>query len=720
MAVLLICLISFMSQTAWAQDAAALTEEGAALLQTGDPSGALGLFDQAISADPAYLPARVNRGIALLSLGRAQDAILAFEVVLDRDPGNTPAWMYRGDALSSLGRTTDARESYARAAALEPDNPLVKERLNRVRASSPLQGITENPLILILGVGGIIVVCAVSLGIWNKKRKVKASPARGPDGSSAPGKTRPGRLKIGFPGNMRRKSTALKVGGIQQGGLVSGDASQPKNTLFDGIAASFRGKARESNNKSPSMERDRSYLSNPGPLQMAGGEFDPSCGYPGCEGDPENRQQIIEGYDRVLSGSEIDTQGLRGLSYYAMGMYKEALQEFEKECHEIRQYPGIYVLKASALLKLGRTEEALAICETSMKKEESTFEILKLYGETLESTRRWKEALDACDKALSLNPHSVDIWSLRARVLHGMKRDHEALQSCDRALGMDPSSSALILEKAVILAELGRTDDALSILDRAIGDETRETSLILEKGRILHRAGREREALKEYDNALAIMPGNAEAWKEMALVLRIVGDHREEAAAWERAASLSPTTAEYMISWGDALREAGESLSSAKVYARALRIARRDLTLWHKLGASLYSSGKYHDAAKAFAHITLESSGDGNAWSCLGYSLLKSGRPAEALEAFRKASLLMPENDRVSRGIGLAEEACRHAPLRVGKEIDDKGEDSSGVERRRNQARVHGDREDYPLPGDYSKNVPKIIFHSEGREEGLL
>ncbi len=659
MAILLLCLFSCMSQTAWAQDAGTLSEEGSALLRNGDYSGALAAFDQAIAADPGYMPARVNRGIALLSLGRAQDALLSFEIVLDRDPGNTPAWMYRGDALSSLGRPGDARESYTRAAQLEPGNPLVQERLRNAGAAGFLPGLSLVSMVILIAAVGIVAVLGVGAVLVMRKKGRMGSPVRKEEMAGKPG--RPFSL---FTKSLRTKSPEILPGPENSApspeeDTPGGGGSPAKGKIPDRIISLFSRKTPGAKGAGPVAAGQQAESAPDGPLQMKGSEIFSSDAGNGTFGDPESREQIIGGFNRILADSGIDPSGFRGLSYYAMGHYREALRAFEEERREEQGYQGIRALEASALLKMGRTEDALRSCEAALRDEKGSFEIRRVQGNILERIGRYEEAIRACDEAITQNPHSVEVWAMRARALHGLRRDHEALQSCDRALGMDPSSPDLLRQKAVILADLGRVDDALGTLDQGIATDHRDTSILLEKGRILQRAGRASEALNVFDSALALAPDDHEAWREMALVLHAMKDPLEEAAAWERASALSPGTVGYFIAWGDALHDAGDYLASAKVYLKAIQKTPRDLSTWHRLGKSLYSAGKYRDSAKAFQHITKESPGDGLAWKLLGCSLIRAGRPDEALAAFMEAGSLIPGDPGVAEGIRRAEAAAR-------------------------------------------------------------
>jgi tetratricopeptide (TPR) repeat protein len=61
-------------------------------------------YNEALSVDPDYIPALLNKGSALHKLGRYQEAVNAYDDVLSRDPNRVTAWYNKGLALGELGR----------------------------------------------------------------------------------------------------------------------------------------------------------------------------------------------------------------------------------------------------------------------------------------------------------------------------------------------------------------------------------------------------------------------------------------------------------------------------------------------------------------------------------------------------------------------------------------------------------------------------------------
>ncbi len=134
--------------------ARAMLELGENAERAGDPGGALGWYDAARRADPAFPAPALKRcsllrragrdaealetamslaaalpieaaahheiGLCLLALRRNAEAEPAFRRVLEIDPGHPEAWKGLGVALGRLGRTDEAFACFGRAEGREP------------------------------------------------------------------------------------------------------------------------------------------------------------------------------------------------------------------------------------------------------------------------------------------------------------------------------------------------------------------------------------------------------------------------------------------------------------------------------------------------------------------------------------------------------------------------------------------------------------------------
>ena len=102
--------------------AMAFAGRGDIFLGLGRAQEALTDFDQALAADPGFVPAWNNRGLALVALKRPEEALTCFDRVLTLAPHSVEAHNNRGDTLRELRRHDEALASFDRGLAIAPDD----------------------------------------------------------------------------------------------------------------------------------------------------------------------------------------------------------------------------------------------------------------------------------------------------------------------------------------------------------------------------------------------------------------------------------------------------------------------------------------------------------------------------------------------------------------------------------------------------------------------
>jgi protein O-GlcNAc transferase len=94
---------------------------GALLSRRGAIREALQAQEAALTLDPTFAPARLNRAASLLDVGRAEESLLEYDRLIHDETKSAPAQLGRGNALLALRRLDEAIEAYRTAAAIQPD-----------------------------------------------------------------------------------------------------------------------------------------------------------------------------------------------------------------------------------------------------------------------------------------------------------------------------------------------------------------------------------------------------------------------------------------------------------------------------------------------------------------------------------------------------------------------------------------------------------------------
>ncbi|MHB1071787.1 MAG: tetratricopeptide repeat protein [Gemmatimonadaceae bacterium] len=108
---------------AGAASAAIHNNLGAVLRQTGDLTGAIASYREAIEKDPSLVEGWLNLGTALAEQSQADAATAAFQRALALDPGNATARVRLAQQYRALGAQAEARRLLEEAVGLAPDQP---------------------------------------------------------------------------------------------------------------------------------------------------------------------------------------------------------------------------------------------------------------------------------------------------------------------------------------------------------------------------------------------------------------------------------------------------------------------------------------------------------------------------------------------------------------------------------------------------------------------
>jgi tetratricopeptide (TPR) repeat protein len=724
------------------ESAAALNEEGSALLAAGQPVQALAVFDRGIALDPSYTPLRVNRGLALIELGRPDDALLSFDIAIDQEPYSPDAWIYRGDAYAAKQDYPDAVESYNMALELDPDLVSVWEQkgdtlllsgdtqgaresysagleidpgnadLQQKLADLPASFLDTSNLLIVAGIACVVLILIVVVYTRRsnktdgsthppdagKKRPTFLSGRKNADTDSLPAieDEIPGFLSkikgdsgteenpaglFGVFSKNKAKNAATRTTGApgEQPHVIESDT--PKTRKKPSILSFGKKKAEDLSKEDADEVRDA--------LLMDGEEifhFDEGSGV----GTAGNEGRLVGGFDRMLEQNPDLSAGFRGITLYSLGQYREALEDFDRELAQDPGAVGIWILRAQVLARLGKDQDSLYSCEQALGIEKDNFDAWRQYGFTLRKLGRDREALHALDRALSLNPHSAEVWAARGRILHDLSRDHEALQSYDRALGIDPRSSNLWLMRARSLSELGREEEALDSLEQGISANPENPSLYIWQGRLFHTLGRLGNALTAYDRALTLRPDDARTWEAMGAVLHELEKYRDEAAAYDRAIAIDTENPSLYLKRGDALVAGGKMEDAVSDYRKALALRPYDMNVIQRLGDLLCRTGR-HQEGKEVLRPLLEADSDGFEMKKLkGAAFLSLGEFRRALESFENVLSRDPDDIVAREGAETAEAALAagHLDTREGRAVST------------SHRSPMGDEKEYPGRGD--------------------
>lgn len=103
------------------RQAVELNNRGMEQIKSGDYTGAIATFNQAIELNPALVQAYLNRGFAYAATGSHQSALANYNRAIQVDSSSPDAHYFRGEEHLQLGNYQDALTDYNQAIELDPN-----------------------------------------------------------------------------------------------------------------------------------------------------------------------------------------------------------------------------------------------------------------------------------------------------------------------------------------------------------------------------------------------------------------------------------------------------------------------------------------------------------------------------------------------------------------------------------------------------------------------
>lgn len=355
--------------------------------------------------------------------------------------------------------------------------------------------------------------------------------------------------------------------------------------------------------------------------------------------------------------------------------------------------PGAVHLKAIALTRTGRTDEARALLAPAVERDPADWRSCYLLGMlTHGSHTPAGVAMRARDADVDVAVRrSATIGALLAEVerLHPRSPEALCLRSCvepdharaiellDRALDLDPAFTDAMIEKAVRLGCMDRFADSLELLDAAIAADRGGHRVHGLRGIALYRLGRWGESEAAFTDAIARNSREVDWWYDRAAARTYSGNLAGAVDDATRAIELNPDYAFAYVARGRAYAGLARPAEATADYDRAAALDPGNADVYAERGLLRWQAGRYDQSLadanrlieldpahtrgyqrRAQTYLRLGRYGDALADldtcdridpddyatpTVRGGVLLEAGRPTEAAAAFEAGERLRPE-----------------------------------------------------------------------------
>jgi Flp pilus assembly protein TadD len=538
------------------QNARLAYELALALDNLDDRAGERAALEQAIQADPHFVPAQYQLGYMDLHAGDNAGAERQFRLAVEENSDSAQAWTALAAALGAESRFEEARKAVATALRLDPSSAAA---LNYLLGGS-------------LYAAGHLEEAVVPL-----KEAVRLNP----------GELQAHLLLGAVLAQLGRNqeaasewSAALKIDPNSKAALDG----QAKNLIARGDYASVIRSLR-------SVARDGNLTLDLAIAYRKTGMLD------------EVEQTLKQG---LIADPDSDAFTAALVNLYDETNLAAAIELAEKLA---RRKPGDLEAQRTYLRTLvvtGDSDRAVPLGRKLLALAPHDADLLNLNGELEKKAGDYQTARKHLEEAVALDPNDYDPRVNLGLVLVELHDPAGAKIQLEKALDLGNDGTQVHFELAKVLRTLGETEAAkqqLALYQQKLKQES-DRALAVSKAAeaaLAVKAGDNQSAAALYRQACAVEPQDARLAYELALVLDNLADQAGERAVLEQAIQADPHFVPAQCQLGYVELHAGDNAGAERQFRLAVEEAPGDAPAWAALGSALGAESRFEEARKAVA-----------------------------------------------------------------------------------------------------------------------
>ena len=259
----------------------------------------------------------------------------------------------------------------------------------------------------------------------------------------------------------------------------------------------------------------------------------------------------------------------KGVSFAALGLYKQAVEQYKKALALNPGYAPAYHNIGAALASLGRKEQAAKAYVKAAKLDPSMGEAYNNYGLILKESGQLAQAEKAFKKAVAVSPD--------------LSKAYENL--------------------GILLSENGRNQEALDLLGKAVQKDPYNPGHQYSLGVCLEMSGQYPRALESYLKAVEMNPDNAAHVYGLGNGYRHLGDMERAVECWQKAARLDPGHCLARFNLGIAFDRAGRKPEALQWYEAAMGADPTNANPYYNYALLMAQEKLYGKAADGFENF---------------------------------------------------------------------------------------------------------------------
>lgn len=193
----------------------------------------------------------------------------------------------------------------------------------------------------------------------------------------------------------------------------------------------------------------------------------------------------------------------------------------------------------------GKTDEALALCNSILVQNPKQVDLLKMKANLLDKKNKTAESIATLEKAYTIAPYDVELIYMLA-IRYAETKNQKVIALCDSLIKLDQTGEHAepYYYKGVYYSTIGEKNKAIAMFDEGIKHNYTFLENYIEKGSALYELKKYTEALSVFNLALTVSPKFADNYYWIAKCEEATGKKEEAKLNYQRALNLDNTIQE--------------------------------------------------------------------------------------------------------------------------------------------------------------------------------
>jgi len=258
---------------------------------------------------------------------------------------------------------------------------------------------------------------------------------------------------------------------------------------------------------------------------------------------------------------------LIGICYVNQQNPKEGVPYFRTALRLNKQYPEAKANLGSALLMMGKIDDAILQLEESLKENPKNPMGWNSLGNALSQNTQLKQAQTAFERAIELAPQYLNAINSLGVLLNNMEERVKAIKIFEKGLKIDPNDKDILTNLGYTLADNGNIAEAIKVLSKVISLGQYNLDVKHRLGVLKSNSGQIKDAIITLREVVKEDPTLSEAYRSLSLIHKF--EKSDPLISKMQNRLYHPDSTSYdKIHLGFAL---GKSLHDIKEYSKAFK-----------------------------------------------------------------------------------------------------------------------------------------------------